>query len=257
MKRKAPGPGRSCAMTPENKIVQSTSASAGDSSPEPRPSESTSNLADTAANVPQSQGSSSASATWVGKSLGKYLVISALGQGAMGVVLKAHDPTIERDVAIKVLAEHLAADATALGRFLAEAKAVGKINHPKVMAIYEICQEGPIHYMVLEYCPGGSVDDRLTKQDTLSLFEATQVLIDACKGVGAAHAAGLIHRDIKPANFMRAANGSIKVVDFGLAKAAADTGRGLTQTGTVIGTPFFMSPEQCEARPLDQRSDIY
>src|SRR5439155_21013125 len=84
-----------------------------------------------------------------------------------------------------------------------------------------------------------------------------QVLIDACKGVGAAHAAGLIHRDIKPDNFMRAADGSIKVADFGLAKAAADVGRGFTQSGMVVGTPFYMSPEQCEAKPLDHRSDLY
>jgi predicted ATPase/class 3 adenylate cyclase len=195
--------------------------------------------------------------TWVGKSLGKYQVVSALGQGAMGVVLKAHDPTIERDVAIKVLAEHLAADATALSRFLAEARAVGKINHPNVMAIYEICQEGPIHYLVLEYVAGGSVDDRLTERNVLSVVEATQVLIDACKGVGAAHAAGLIHRDIKPANFMRTADGAIKVADFGLAKAAANSARGLTQVGMIVGTPLFMSPEQCQAKTLDHRSDIY
>jgi urea transport system substrate-binding protein len=175
----------------------------------------------------------------------------------MGVVLKAHDPIIERDVAIKILADHLATDTSALGRFIAEAKAVGKLNHPNVIAIYEICQQGQTYYLVLEYAPGGSLNDRLMEGKPLSLLEATQALIDACKGVGAAHAAGLIHRDIKPANFMRAADGSTKVADFGLAKAAADASRHFTQAGMVIGTPFFMSPEQCEAKSLDQRSDIY
>ena len=175
----------------------------------------------------------------------------------MGVVLKARDSMIERDVAIKVLADHLATDATALGRFLAEAKAAGRLNHPNVMAIYEICQEGPTSYLVLEYVSGGSLEDRLTEKRAFPVLEATQALIDACKGVGAAHAAGLIHRDIKPANFMRAGDGSIKVADFGLAKAAGDSGRHFTQTGMVVGTPFFMSPEQCEARPVDRRSDIY
>jgi hypothetical protein len=194
---------------------------------------------------------------WVGKSLGKYQILAVLGQGGMGVVLKAHDPMIERDVAIKVLGDHLAADDTALGRFLAEAKAAGKLNHPNVMAIYEICQEEKTHYLVLEYVPGGSLDDRLGGEKALPLLEATQALIDACKGVGAAHAAGLIHRDIKPANFMRAADGSIKVADFGLAKGAADSRRQFTQTGMVVGTPFFMSPEQCEAKPVDHRSDVY
>jgi ABC-type branched-subunit amino acid transport system substrate-binding protein len=173
----------------------------------------------------------------------------------MGVVLKAHDPLIERDVAIKVVADHLTADATARGRFLAEAKSAGKINHPNVVAIYEICPQETTAYLVLEYVSGGSLEDRLTGQQGLPVVEATQALIDACKGVGAAHSAGLIHRDIKPANFMRAADGSIKVADFGLAKSAG--GSGLTRSGMVVGTPFYMSPEQCEAKPLDPRSDIY
>ena len=253
-------------MTSDSIIPPSLPVSEGAESPAPKHSDSPACLADTAADVLQAQGSSTAlarigdrttAAAWVGKKLGRYQVISVLGQGAMGMVLKAHDPMIERDVAIKVLAEHLAADATALGRFLAEAKAVGKINHPNVMSIYEICQEGPIHYLVLEYVAGGSIDDRLTARISLSVFEATQVLMDACKGVGAAHAAGLIHRDIKPANFMRMADGAVKVADFGLAKAAAKTDRGLTQVGMIVGTPLFMSPEQCQAKSLDHRSDIY
>ena len=156
----------------------------------------------------------------MGKTLGNYQVTSTLGRGAMGVVLKAHDPLIERDVAIKLLADHLAADATALGRFLAEAKAAGKINHPNVVAIYEIGRQDAMAYLVLEYVPGGSLADQVTQQRALPVLEATRALIDACKGVGAAHAAGLIHRDIKPENFMRAADGSIKVADFGLAKSA-------------------------------------
>jgi len=89
------------------------------------------------------------------------------------------------------------------------------------------------------------------------VLEATQGLIDACKGLAAAHAAGLVHRDIKPANLMRAADGSVKVMDFGLAKGLAGTTPQLTQAGLVVGTPYFMSPEQCEAKPVDQRSDLY
>ena len=194
---------------------------------------------------------------WEGKSLGKYQVLSVLGQGGMGVVVKAHDPMIQRDVAIKVLAEHLSADETALGRFLAEARAAGKLNHPNVAAIYEVCQEGKTHYLVMEYLPGGSLNERLEKQGGCSVLEATQAMIDACKGISAAHAAGLIHRDIKPANFMRAADDSVKVTDFGLARPAVGATHRLTQPGLVVGTPYFMSPEQCEAKPLDARSDIY
>lgn len=206
---------------------------------------------------PAAGGAAKTVQAWVNKTLGKYRITSVLGQGAMGVVLKARDPMIERDVAIKVLAEHLAADSAAVARFLGEARAAGKLSHPHVMAIYEICQEGPTTYLVLEYITGGSVESQLEERRVLPVLEATQVLIDACKGVGAAHAVGLVHRDLKPANLMRTADGSIKVADFGLAKATQDTGQHLTQTGMVVGTPLFLSPEQCEARPVDHRSDIY
>jgi urea transport system substrate-binding protein len=195
--------------------------------------------------------------TWIGKRLGKYQNLGQLGRGAMGVVLKGYDPLIDREVAIKLLADDLVADATALGRFLYEARAAGKINHPNVVAIYDICQEETLAYLVLEYVSGGSLDEKLVGFRGLPVLEATQVMIDACKGAGAAHAAGLIHRDIKPANFMRAADGSLKVADFGLAKRADGLAQQFTQHGMVVGTPSFMSPEQCEGKPLDRRSDIY
>ena len=244
-------------MTPGKPQDASAHAKAGESSPPSQLSETASTSPSTPVNTPRPAGGRETAQAWIGKFLGKYQVTGVLGQGGMGVVLKAHDPMIERDVAIKILADHLATDATALGRFLAEAKAAGKLSHPNVIAIYEIGQEGPTHYLVLEYATGGSLSDQLTEGKPLSVLEATQALIDACKGVGAAHTAGLIHRDIKPANFMRAADGSIKVADFGLAKAVADASRHFTQTGMVIGTPTFMSPEQCEAKPLDHRSDVY
>jgi urea transport system substrate-binding protein len=193
----------------------------------------------------------------VGEPIGRYQVTGVLGQGGMGVVVKAHDAGIERDVAIKILADYLAQDPTSLARFLAEAKAAGKVSHPNVVGIYEIGQEGATNYLVLEYVPGGSLADRIAAGMPMSPLQATQAMIDACKGVGAAHSAGLVHRDIKPANFMLAADGAVKVADFGLAKTSADSGRHLTQTGTAVGTPFFMSPEQCEAKPVDHRTDIY
>jgi urea transport system substrate-binding protein len=242
-------------MNPDNKPTDAP-AKPGESAPAGNRSETGYVAPDTAGPVPRPAAATGLAPTWIGTTLGKYRILDVLGQGGMGVVLKAHDPLIERDVAIKVLADHLAADSLALARFLAEARAAGKLNHPNVVTIYEIYREGDAYYLILEYVPGGSVNDRLG-QGPLPVLEATQALIDACKGVGAAHAAGLIHRDIKPANFMRAADGSIKVSDFGLAKAAADATRRLTQTGMVVGTPDFMSPEQCEAKPLDQRTDIY
>jgi urea transport system substrate-binding protein len=192
----------------------------------------------------------------VGTTTGKYLVTGMLGQGAMGVVYKGRDPLIERDVAIKVIAADLANDPVALARFVAEAKAAGKLNHPNVMAIYEIRQDDLGTSLILEYVAGGSLADRLRECGCLSVLEATRALIDACQGVSAAHAAGLIHRDLKPANLMRSVDGGIKVADFGLAKTVDSAGH-CTQSGAIVGTPTFMSPEQCEARPADPRSDIY
>jgi urea transport system substrate-binding protein len=242
-------------MTTENKQDPLAPAKPDGPAPEVKLNDTALFSADTPGDAPRPPGDN-ASQSWVGKSLGKYKVTGVLGQGGMGVVLKAHDPLIDRDVAIKILAGHLAADLSALGRFLSEARAVGKFNHPNVVAIYEICQEGPTYFLVMEFVHGGSLGDRTEAQGALGVLEATRALIDACKGVGAAHAAGLIHRDIKPDNFMQAADGSVKVADFGLAKAA-DAGRHFTQTGMIVGTPSFMSPEQCESAPLDHRSDLY
>lgn len=193
---------------------------------------------------------------WVGRTLGKYQILSVLGQGGMGVVFRAHDPLIERDVAIKLLAEHLTDDSTAFERFLSEARAAGKISHPNVTAIHGICQEETRYFLVLELLTGGSLGDDL-ERGACSVLAATRAMLDACQGVAAAHAAGLIHRDIKPANFMRSASGAIKVADFGLAKSFVDTRRHITQSGAVLGTPYFMSPEQCMGKPLDLRTDIY
>jgi urea transport system substrate-binding protein len=243
-------------MTPGDRQHLPPAAKAGEPPPPAELGETASIKPDTPSSPSRSASHSTQAETWLGKTLGKYQVTGVLGEGGMGVVLKARDPMIDRDVAIKVLAGHLADDAAASGRFLAEARAAGKLNHPNVTAVYDIFQEGQTYYLVLEYVPGGSLDDLLAGRPC-SVLEATNALIDACKGVGAAHAAGLIHRDIKPANFMRASDGSIKVADFGLAKVAAETGRHFTHTGAVVGTPFFMSPEQCEARPLDNRSDVY
>ena len=210
---------------------------------------------DTAPSHPPS-GAASAVA-WIGRSLGKYQLTAVLGQGGMGTVFRAHDPLIDRDVAVKLLPEELADDETALGRFLSEAKAVGKLNHSHVVSVYDVGQEGRAYYLVMELMPGGSASDRLDEGHAFSVLDATRVAIDACKGLAAAHTAGLIHRDIKPANLMQAADGSFKITDFGLAKPSSPRAREITQAGMVVGTPYFMSPEQCDAKPVDARTDLY
>ena len=243
-------------MQPDKRPEDGNTNKPSKGAPEGQFAETCYGQAPTSLNVVSAQASGAVN-PWIGRRVGKYEVASVLGRGAMGLVLKARDPLIERDVAIKVLAPHLAADPTALGRFLAEAQSAGKVNHPNVIGIHEIIQEGTAYYLVLEFAAGGNLGERIAKQGRLSVGEATRALIEACHGVGAAHAAGLIHRDIKPANLMQTGTGSIKVADFGLAKAISGASRSFTQTGSIVGTPFFMSPEQCAAEPLDRRSDVY
>src|SRR5262249_7769124 len=133
-----------------------------------------------------------------GRTIGKYRITAVLGQGGMGGVLKAHDPLIEREVAIKVLSDNMAADPRALACFLSGGRAVGKLNHPNVCAVYDVFQEGGKYFLVMELVHGGTLDQQLERKGAMSVRDATQALIDACRGTGAAHAAGLIHRDIKP-----------------------------------------------------------
>lgn len=195
--------------------------------------------------------------SWIGRRLGKYLITGLLGQGGMGVVYQAHDASIERDVAIKLLPAELASDQNMLDRFLAEAKAAGRLTHPHVVSIYEISQAEGVHYIVMEFMSGGSADDHLDNVGPYPPIAATQIIADACEGLMVAHASGLIHRDIKPANLLQSEHGTIKVADFGLAKRIIHQSQQLTQDGQVIGTPYFMSPEQCESKSVDARSDIY
>ncbi len=202
-------------------------------------------------------GLQSAAKEWVGRRLGKYQITELLGVGGMGVVLKAHDASIERDVAIKILPSELSADQIMLNRFLAEAKSAGKLNHPNTITIHEIAQEEATHYLVMEIVSGGSAGDHLEKKGAYPVPEACRIISEACKGLSAAHKEGLIHRDIKPANLLLTEDATVKVADFGLAKRPQNQSMMMTQAGQLVGTPYYMSPEQCEARDVDARSDIY
>ena len=194
---------------------------------------------------------------WVGKRLGKYEVTALLGIGGMGVVLRAYDPSIDRHVAIKVLPRELAADERSLQRFLAEARSAGKLNHANAVTIYEVAQQDSIHYLVMEEVSGGNTEDHIKRWGPYSVAEATRIALEAGKGLAAAHRQGLIHRDIKPANLLLSNDGQVKVADFGLAKGTQTESLAMTQEGQLVGTPYYMSPEQCEAREVDARSDIY
>jgi serine/threonine protein kinase len=174
----------------------------------------------------------------------------------MGVVFEARDTVLERNVAIKMLPRSVAVRPESLERFLREARAAAKLHHPHVVAVYDADQFNGQYYIVLELVRGGSLQDSL-KAGPLAWVEATRVLADACRGLEVAHRAGLVHRDIKPSNFMRSEDGTVKLADFGLARPNEPTGATMTGSGNVLGTPQYMSPEQCRSERADERSDLY
>lgn len=192
------------------------------------------------------------------RKLGKYLLKKKLGEGGMGVVYLATDLRLQRDVALKVLPKELSSDPHAVRRFLREARLAASLNHPHVVAIHDVDQQRGLCFLVMELVTGGSTQDLLA-QGALHWGEATRIIADACRGLVAAHGAGLVHRDIKPSNLLRTQSGSIKVADFGLARAQEDSPASspLTASGALLGTPQYMSPEQCQGEVLDARSDLY
>lgn len=191
-----------------------------------------------------------------GTTLGKYEIAEIVGRGGMGVVYKARDSVILRDVAFKVLPTVISQDERMMGRLLTEARHAGSIASPHVVTIFDMATESGIGYVAMEFVSGGSAADLLKQRGPLSWEHATRYLLEACKGIRAAHGLGLIHRDIKPANLLLTHDGQVKVADFGLAQAA-ECDHTLTAAGTISGTAHFMSPEQCRGEDLDSRSDIY
>ncbi|TWU06907.1 Serine/threonine-protein kinase PknB [Symmachiella macrocystis] len=193
----------------------------------------------------------------VGTFVGKYRITKIIGSGGMGVVYAAHDSIISREVAIKFLSGKAAGDDTALKRFVQEARAVGQLQHPNVVGLFEVDQTDGIWYLVMELVDRGTASDLLDSEKTISWQRATRIIADACRGLVAAHEKGLIHRDIKPDNIMLTADGTAKISDFGLAKIEDSAAPTLTQINQVLGTPHYMSPEQCRSSTVDARSDIY
>lgn len=189
--------------------------------------------------------------------LGRYLITGRLGEGGMGVVYEAEDTLLKRRVAIKLLPREVAANPEALRRFLREGQAAAKLNHPHVVAVYDIGETNGTHYIVMELVKGGSAQDFLRSRGPFHWAEATSILMDVCRGAAAAHQAGLIHRDIKPSNILRSTEGVVKLGDFGLVKPAGRKGTVVTALGGVVGTPHYMSPEQGQSSSVDERSDIY
>ncbi len=192
----------------------------------------------------------------VGRTIGEYRVLRLLGRGGMGEVYLAEQPTLNRKVALKVLRNELVGDENYLKRFKAEALAVAPLNHPNIVAVYAIGEEAGIHYIAMEYVAGTNLKEYIHRQGALPVPLALAILKRTALALERAHEAGVIHRDIKPENVLLTKR-DVKVADFGLARQLGNDQVHVTQQGTAMGTPLYMSPEQIQTHPLDFRTDLY
>src|SRR5688572_1848742 len=195
--------------------------------------------------------------TSVPEKIGQYTIVSQLGRGGMGIVYKAKDDALNRFVAIKVLTEQLTDDDTFLQRFVREAQAAAGVSHPNLVQIFHIGEDAQKHpYFVMEYVSGRSLNHVVRADGRIGNPRASQIILQAAHGLAAAHDQGIIHRDIKLANLMLDDRGIVKIADFGLA-LPVDAENRLTATGMMVGTPGYLSPEQCRGEKVDGRTDIY
>jgi len=188
--------------------------------------------------------------------LGRYKILGELGRGAMGVVYRAEDPVLDRPLAIKTIFIS-AEDADRKeyeARFTQEARAAGKLAHPGIVTIYDVGREGDLIYMAMELLEGTDLSTRAAKEK-FSVAEAVRIVEQVADALAFAHDRGVVHRDIKPPNIMLVGRGRVKIMDFGIARMRSSDLK--TQTGMMMGTPRYMSPEQVAGRPVDQRSDIF
>jgi TolB-like protein/Flp pilus assembly protein TadD len=203
----------------------------------------------------------------IGQTLSHYRIVEKIGQGGMGVVYKAHDERLDRDVAIKVLADEVAGDPDRLRRFEREARAVAALSHPNILEIFDFDTEGDVTYSVTELLEGETLREHLHKIGSpLPWRQVKEIGAAVADGLGAAHGKGVVHRDIKPSNIILCSDGRVKILDFGLAAIRAVVKSGveaapieatLTREGSVMGTVGYMAPEQVRGLSADHRSDIF
>ena len=204
-----------------------------------------------------------------GRTLGHYRLENKIGEGGMGVVYRARDTRLDRDVALKVLSAQAVANTQRKKRFVQEAKAASALNHPNIVTIHDISESGGFNYIAMEYIAGKTLDRTITGGG-LPLAESLRYAVQIADALTMAHGSGIVHRDIKPANVMITPDGLVKLLDFGLAKltepagnlSASDAGEASaqpphTEEGVILGTVAYMSPEQAEGKPVDARSDIF
>ncbi|MFH0730444.1 MAG: serine/threonine-protein kinase [Pseudomonadota bacterium] len=187
---------------------------------------------------------------------GRYEIEKELGRGAMGVVYQAHDPQIDRRVALKVLRSDRVTSEDFAQRFLKEARAIGRLSHPYIVTVFDVGHDHGTVYIAMEFLDGRPLDEIL-REKALPLKELMNIGIQVAQSLDYAHGQGIVHRDIKPSNIMLTSEGSVKLTDFGIARIEDPAAAQLTQAGEILGTPSYMSPEQVRGQTVDRRSDIY
>ncbi|MGB9699836.1 MAG: serine/threonine-protein kinase [Thermodesulfobacteriota bacterium] len=192
----------------------------------------------------------------MGMKYGRYEIIKELGRGAMGLVYQAHDPEIDRLLALKVLREDRLTSAAFVQRFLKEARAIGRLSHPRIVTVYDVGQDHGTIYIAMELLQGEPLNALLEKRK-FSPEEITNLGIQVAETLDYAHQKGIVHRDIKPSNILVQPDGQIKITDFGIAHIEDPEASVQTQAGEILGTPAYMSPEQVMGQQADGRSDLF
>src|SRR5262245_7557768 len=195
-----------------------------------------------------------------GSKLGRFEISSVLGQGAMGVVYLAHDPQIERPVAIKTIHPEVARGESAAeveARFLKEAKLAGRLQHPNIVTVYDVGRDKDLYFIAMEYVDGRPLSRFLGGREELPLAGKVAIIRQAAEALAHAHERDVVHRDIKPGNILITREGRVKVTDFGIGKFTSATSSDMTRTGQMIGSPAYMSPEQIRGEKIDGRSDLF
>ncbi|HEY7358341.1 MAG TPA: protein kinase, partial [Ktedonobacterales bacterium] len=194
-----------------------------------------------------------------GTNVGPYEIRALLGAGGMGQVYRAHDPRLERDVAIKVLSASLAQEPGYLERFRREARAVAKLNHPNIVQVYDFGEQGDLTYLVMPLISGGTLREYLAHRQVLPLAEALSITEQMANALQYAHEQGLVHRDVKPANILMTSEGRALLSDFGIVRLVQkdDNAATLTHLGAFVGSPEYAAPEMIVGKPVDRRVDVY
>src|SRR5438067_2348112 len=185
----------------------------------------------------------------------RYEIQREVAQGGMAEVYLAHDDLLDRPVALKALFPEYAREPSFVERFRREAQAAANLNHPNIVAIYDWGQEAGTYFIVMEYVEGRSLRDLIRSEAPLDAMQAAEITAEVASALAFAHRNGVVHRDVKPGNVLLTQSGTVKVTDFGIARAG--TSDALTQTGSVMGTATYFSPEQAQGLPVDARSDVY